>query len=31
MIGFSDPVYFLGYGVPYIYVKRILFSSGNMG
>ena len=22
-----DPLYFLGYGIPYIYVKRILFSS----
>ena len=26
-INVRDPLYFLGYGIPYIYVKRILFSS----
>ena len=25
-INVRDPLYFLGYGIPYIYVKRILFS-----
>ena len=26
-INVRDPLYFLGYGIPYIYVKRILFFS----
>ena len=26
-INVRDPLYFLGYGIPYIYVKRILFPS----
>ena len=26
-INVRDPLYFLGYGTPHIYVKRILFSS----
>ena len=31
-INVRDPLYFLGYGIPSIYVKRILFSSqGNVG
>ena len=31
-INVRDPLYFLGLGIPYIYVKRILFSSlGNVG
>ena len=31
-INVRDPLYFLGYGIPYIYEKRILFSSwGNVG
>ena len=26
-INVRDPLYFLGYGIPYIHVKRILLSS----
>ena len=26
-INVRDPLYFLGYGIPYTYLKRILFSS----
>ena len=29
-INVRDPVYFLGYGIPYIYEKRILFSSWSL-
>ena len=29
-INVRDPLYFLGYGIPYIYVKRILFLAGAM-
>ena len=31
-INVRDPLYFLAYGIPYIYVNRILFSLwGNVG